>query len=71
MRKFLSLLAIAAIVGFAYALGARAGHGRFEEIRDAVSSAWDGPKKKRARKRARKQATPTRRAIAKRAKKRA
>lgn len=37
MRKFLSLLAIAAIVGFAYALGARAGHGRFEEIRDAVS----------------------------------
>jgi hypothetical protein len=71
MRKFLSLLAIAAIVGFAYALGARAGHGRFEEIRDAVSSAWNDPKMTKARKRAGKKAKATRRAIAKRAKKRA
>jgi hypothetical protein len=69
MRKFLSLLGIAAMVGLAYALGAKAGHGRYQEIRDAASSVWNDPKMKKARKRAGKNAEATRQAIAKKAKK--
>jgi hypothetical protein len=69
MRKFLCLLAIAATVGFAYALGAKAGHGGYREIRDAASSVWNDPKLKKARKRAGKKAQTTRQAVAKRVKK--
>jgi hypothetical protein len=69
MRKFLSLLTIAAMVGLAYALGAKAGQGQYREIRDAASSVWNDPKLKKARKRAGKKAQATRRTVANKAKK--
>lgn len=69
MRKYLTLLGIIAVVGFAYALGTKAGHGRYEEIRDAASSVWNDPKMKKARKRAGKKAKAARQAVTKKARK--
>lgn len=55
-KTFFVLVAIAA----AYLLGARAGHERYEQIVGSVSSFWNSPDVKAARKKAAKQAAKAR-----------
>ncbi|SEI05959.1 MULTISPECIES: hypothetical protein [unclassified Leifsonia] len=57
-------LFILAIVAFAYLLGARAGRERYEQITGAVSSFWNSPDVKKARKKAKAEAEKARRRYA-------
>lgn len=52
MRKTVMWLGIGAIVFAAYALGARAGRGRYREIKAAAETIWNDPRVKKARARA-------------------
>jgi hypothetical protein len=47
--KFLKFLFIAGIAVAAYILGAKAGRGRYREIRSGAKKAWNDPKTKKAR----------------------
>jgi hypothetical protein len=59
-KTFLILIALAV----AYLLGARAGRERYEQLTGAVSSFWNAPDVKKARKKARAQAEKTRKRLA-------
>jgi hypothetical protein len=56
MRKFMSLLVLGIVAFVAYTYGAKAGRGRYREIRTQVNAIWNDPHMKKARKRALKQA---------------
>ncbi len=49
MRKTLTWIGIGAIALIAYTYGARAGRGRYREIRAAAEALWNDPRIKRAR----------------------
>jgi hypothetical protein len=57
-------LFILAVVAFAYLLGARAGRERYEQITGAVTSFWNSPDVKKARKKAKAEAEKARRRYA-------
>ncbi|WP_460943549.1 hypothetical protein [Okibacterium endophyticum] len=57
---------IAIIAVVAYLLGARAGRERYEAIVESVSSFWNNPDVKRARKKTRRQVEKAQRAAARR-----
>lgn len=64
MRPKLFLLLI--IAAIAYLLGSRSGTGRWNQIAGAVSSVWNDPKVKKARKQAAKDAAKTAKKASKR-----
>ena len=51
------------LLAAAYILGARAGRERYEQIVDSVSSFWNDPTVKKARKKAKKQADKARKRL--------
>lgn len=53
-------LIVIAVIGGAYILGARAGRERYEQIVQSVSSFWNDPTVKDARKKAKRQAEKAR-----------
>lgn len=55
MRKLFIWLCLGAVGIAAYTLGAKAGRGRYREIRAAVDAAWNDPRVKKARKKASKE----------------
>ena len=65
MRKFFSWLGIGVIAAVAYAYGAKAGRGRYREIRAGIDAVWNDPKVKKARKNAVKRANKTAKSAAK------
>jgi len=58
-KTFFVLIAIAV----AYILGARAGRERYEQLTDVVSSFWNAPDVKKARKKAKAQAEKARKRL--------
>lgn len=55
MRKFLLLLLLG-VVGFVtYTFGAKAGRGKYREIRASLDAIWNDPRLKKARKQATKE----------------
>ncbi|RFA12214.1 hypothetical protein B7R22_17460 [Subtercola boreus] len=52
MKNKVGFVFVALVAFFAYTLGAKAGKARYKEISSAVSSFWNDPKVKKARKRA-------------------
>ncbi|GAB3613123.1 hypothetical protein [Humibacter ginsengisoli] len=56
MRKFFTVLMIGVVALIAYTYGAKAGRGRYREIRAGVDAMWNDPRVKKARKRAMKRA---------------
>ena len=63
--RFFVILVIAAL---AYVLGARAGRERYDQISKAVTSFWNDPTVKKARKEASREAQKARKAVQKKAK---
>lgn len=57
-------LVILLVVAAAYLLGARAGRERYEQITEAVTSFWNSPDVKKARKKAKAQAEKARKRYA-------
>ena len=57
-------LFILVVVAVAYLLGARAGRDRYEQITDVVTSFWNAPDVKKARKKAKAQAEKARKRYA-------
>lgn len=55
MRKFITWTGIALIAFVAYTYGAKAGRGRYQDIKATTTAIWNDPKFKKARKRAGKQ----------------
>jgi hypothetical protein len=53
-------LLVLALLAVAYILGARAGRERYEQITDAVTSFWNSPDVKKARKKAKREAEKAR-----------
>lgn len=60
----LKTLLILAVVAVAYLLGARAGRERYEQITEVVTSFWNAPDVKKARKKAKVQAQKARKRLA-------
>lgn len=56
MRTLISWLGIGLIAFIAYTYGAKAGRGRYRDIRASIGAAWDEPRVKKARKLAAKKA---------------
>jgi hypothetical protein len=56
MSKFWTVLMMGVVAFIAYTYGAKAGHGRYREIRNELDAIWNDPRMKKARKRAMKQA---------------
>ena len=56
MRKFFTVLTIGVVALIAYTYGAKAGRGRYREIRAGIDAMWNAPRAKTARKRAMKRA---------------
>jgi hypothetical protein len=56
MRKFFTVLTIGVVALIAYTCGAKAGRGRYREIRAGIDAMWNDPHVKKARKRAMKRA---------------
>lgn len=54
MSRVTFWLALAAVGGAAYVLGARAGRSRYREISGAAKDLWNDPSLRKARKRSRK-----------------
>ena len=52
MRKFLLLLLLSAVAFVAYTYGAKAGRGKYREIRASLDALWNDPRVKKARKQA-------------------
>jgi hypothetical protein len=67
MHKFFTWLGIGVIAVIAYTYGAKAGRGRYREIRATVDAVWNDPKVKKARKNALKSANKAAASAAKRA----
>jgi hypothetical protein len=59
----LKTLLILALVAVAYLLGARAGRERYEQITEAVTSFWNAPDVKKARKKGKAQAQKARKRL--------
>lgn len=57
MRKFWTIVAMGAVAFVAYTYGAKAGHGRYREIRNELDALWNDPRMKKTRKRAMKRAS--------------
>jgi hypothetical protein len=56
MRKFIFWLAVGAAAFIAYTYGAKAGRGRYREIRATLHAIWNDPRFAKARKKAMKEA---------------
>ena len=56
MRKFFTVLTIGIVALIAYTYGAKAGRGRYREIKAAIDAMWNDPRVKKARKKAMKRA---------------
>jgi len=69
MRKTLIWLGIGAIAFAAYVYGARAGRGRYREIKAAAETLWNDPRVKKAREKAGKEADHAARAAVNQVKK--
>ena len=69
MRKYLFWLAIGVAAAIAYFYGAKAGRGRYRDIRASIDALWNDPKVKKARKKALKQAEAAARSAVAQAKK--
>ncbi len=69
MRRFLTWFAIVVIALVAYTYGAKAGRGRYREIRAAAEAIWNDPRVRKARKETRKRADRAAKSAAKQAKK--
>jgi hypothetical protein len=69
MRKFFALLGITIVGVIAYTYGAKAGRGRYREIRAGIDAFWNDPRVKKARKQALKQADKASQSVAKQTKK--
>lgn len=54
MRRFFTLLFIAGVVFVGYYFGAKAGRGRYREIKASLDAVWNDPRVKKARKQAQK-----------------
>jgi hypothetical protein len=57
MRRFLTWIAIGIVALIAYTYGAKAGRGRYREIKATAYAIWNDPRIKKARKQAIKEAT--------------
>lgn len=68
MRKFLTWLSIGLIGVIAYTYGAKAGRGRYREIKATLDALWNDPRVKKARKQAHKHADKASKSAAKLAK---
>jgi hypothetical protein len=66
MRPKTILILVIAVA--AYVLGARAGRERYDQMRKAVTSFWNDPTVKKARKEASREAQKARKAVQKKAK---
>lgn len=69
MRKYFTWLGLGIIALIAYTCGAKAGRGRYREIKATLDAIWDDPRVKKARKQALKQADKATHSAAKQAKK--
>jgi len=69
MRKFFIWLVIGLIAFVAYTYGAKAGRGRYREIKASMDAVWNDPRVKKARKQAHKHAERATKSAAKQAKK--
>jgi hypothetical protein len=69
MRKFFTVLGIGVIALVAYTYGAKAGRGRYREIKAGVEALWNDPRVKKARKDAVKRGKRAAKAATKQAKK--
>lgn len=69
MRRVFTWFAIIAIAFVAYTYGAKAGRGRYRDIRATAEAIWNDPKFKKARKEANKQSKKAADAALKQAKK--
>lgn len=69
MRKFFTWFGIGLIGLIAYTYGAKAGRGRYREIKATLDALWNDPRVKKARKQAHKQADKASKFAAKQAKK--
>lgn len=56
MRKFFTVLTIGIVALIAYTYGAKAGRGRYREIKAGIDAMWNDPRVKKARKKAMKRA---------------
>jgi len=52
MRKYFFWLGIGVVAMVAYFYGAKAGRGRYRDIRASIDAVWNDPKVKKARKKA-------------------
>lgn len=52
MRKFFTVLTIGIVALIAYTYGAKAGRGRYREIKAGIDAMWNDPRVKKARKKA-------------------
>ncbi len=68
MRKFITWLGIGIIAFIAYTYGAKAGRGRYREIKATAEAVWNDPRVKKARKKTPKRADKAAKTAAKRAK---
>ena len=69
MRRYLFWIAVGVVAMVAYFYGAKAGRGRYREIRASIDAVWNDPKVKKARKKALKQAEAAAESAMKQAKK--
>ncbi|MGO4678372.1 hypothetical protein [Microbacterium sp. 2MCAF23] len=69
MRKYFFWLGIGVFAMVAYFYGAKAGRGRYRDIRASIDAVWNDPKVKKARKKALKRAEAVAQAAVKQAKK--
>ena len=56
MRKFFTVLTIGIVALIAYTYGAKAGRGRYREIKAGMDALWNDPRVKKARQKAMKRA---------------
>ena len=56
MREFFTVLTIGIVALIAYTYGAKAGRGRYREIKAGIDAMWNDPRVKKARKKAMKRA---------------
>lgn len=69
MRKYFFWFGIGVVAMVAYFYGAKAGRGRYRDIRASIDAVWNDPKVKKARKEALKRAEAAAQAAVKQAKK--
>ncbi|VXB39565.1 conserved hypothetical protein [Microbacterium sp. 8M] len=69
MRKYVFWLGVGVVAVVAYFYGAKAGRGRYRDIKASVDAVWNDPKVKKARKKALKRAEAAAQSAVKQAKK--